>query len=109
MPSGIEINLKSKQFSRLIRMPMCEICQYDKKCAEGYYAVRINGLGHIYPCILSPFKTEITKSMENDNINDKFITVFKHVFRTDYLSINNKTWLDYLDAYSYKEAVINYL
>lgn len=96
MPNGLKISLKSKRLSRLIHMPMCKHCQYDQKCTEGFYAIRIAGSGEVYPCLLSTFRAQLKESMTADEISRGLHRTMEHVFGKE-SCYRSKTWFDYID------------
>lgn len=78
MPNDIRIFLKSKRFSKLIKYPMCNNCQYYKKCTEGFYAIRIDGSGYISPCLLSQFKIKLKENIDKEDIRIKLIRTLNY-------------------------------
>lgn len=99
MPEGTKIFLKSKELNRLVRVPMCKNCVYDQRCTEGLYAIRIDGSGRVYPCLLPTFETSLEEGMSSAEINQVLRRTIEYIFQEDILRLRTKSWFDYISAF----------
>jgi molybdenum cofactor biosynthesis enzyme MoaA len=65
--SGIFVEVKSSQLSRLQRYNVCDNCRFDTQCTERICAIRLYPSGRLSTCLEGPRETCWTEPIEDPN------------------------------------------
>lgn len=58
------VKLRAPELSKLLCYPICKGCPDRVKCCEGLYAIRVDGSGRVYPCLIGRHAVHIKPSAD---------------------------------------------